>query len=143
MRVIVLEIKNLSIKEYLNEIKPYLKDIKINRQKSDTWKNQLTLVINFVSSKDVDEEGVMHSKSDNIEFTLYDNANEVLNGLFESLLLRYQIGLKTSVRGINFIFNSLKLLPYQYRKTNFTRLRSYIGSLDWIRKKKETINPKI
>ena len=82
MRVIVLEIKNLSIKEYLNEIKPYLKDIKINRQKSDTWKNQLTLVINFVSSKDVDEEGVMHSKSDNIEFTLYDNANEVLNGLF-------------------------------------------------------------
>ena len=100
-------------------------------------------MINFVSSKDVDEEGVMHSKSDNIEFTLYDNANEVLNGLFESLLLRYQIGLKTSVRGINFIFNSLKLLPYQYRKTNFTRLRSYIGSLDWIRKKKETINPKI
>ena len=36
MTVIVLEIKNLSIKEYLNEIKPYLKDIKINRQKSDT-----------------------------------------------------------------------------------------------------------
>ena len=143
MRVIVLEIKNLSIKEYLNEIKPYLKDIKINRQKSDTWKNQLTLVINFVSSKDVDEEGVMHSKSDNIEFILYDNANEVLNGLFESLLLRYQIGLKTSVRGINFIFNSLKLLHYEYRKTNFTRLRSYIGSLDWIKKKKATINPKI
>ena len=137
MRVVVLEIKNLSIKEYLNEIKPYLKDIKTNRQKSDTWKNQLTLVINFVSSKDVDEEGVMDSKSDNIEFMLYDNANEVLNGLFESLLL------KTLVRGINFIFNSLKLLHYQYRKTNFTRLRSYIGSLDWIKKKKATINPKI
>ena len=54
--------KNLSVKEYLDKIKPYLKDIIINLQKSDTWKIQLTIPFNFISSKDVDEERVMHSK---------------------------------------------------------------------------------
>ena len=34
-----------------------------NLQKSDTWKIQLTVAINFTSSKDVDEERVMHPKS--------------------------------------------------------------------------------
>ena len=43
----------------------------INLQKSDTWKIQLTIAINFVSSKDVDKERVMHSESDNIEFMSY------------------------------------------------------------------------
>ena len=35
----------------------------------------------------------MYSKSDNTEFLLFDNANEVVNDLFESLLSRYWIGL--------------------------------------------------
>ena len=37
----------------------------------------------------------MHSKSNNIEFMPYDNANEVVNELFNSLLSRYQISLET------------------------------------------------
>ena len=94
--------KNLSLKEYLDKIKPYLRDIVINPQKSDTWKIHLTIAINFISSKDVDEECVMHSQSDNIEFMPYDNINEVVNKLFESLRSRYQIGLETSVRGSDF-----------------------------------------
>ena len=49
---------------------------------SDVWKIQLTIASNFTTSKDVDEECVFHSKSDNIEFMLYDNANEVVNELF-------------------------------------------------------------
>ena len=46
----------------------------------------------------------MHSKSDNIELMTYDNAEEVTEGLFESLLNRYQIGFKKSIRGSNFLF---------------------------------------
>ena len=61
----------------------------IKLQKSDTWKIQLTIVINFICSTDVNEERVMHSKS-----ALYDYANEVVNEPFESLLSRYQIGLE-------------------------------------------------
>ena len=52
----------------------------------------------------------MHSKSDNIELMPYDNANEFVNELFESLLSRYQIVLETSMRGNDFIFDSVKLL---------------------------------
>ena len=82
--------KNLSVKEYLDKIKPYLKDIVINLQKFDTLKTELTIEIHFISSKDVDEERVMHSNSNNIEFMSYDNANKVVNELFESFLSRYQ-----------------------------------------------------
>ena len=35
-------------------------------KKSNTLKIQLTIAINFMSSKDNDEDRVMHSKSDNI-----------------------------------------------------------------------------
>ena len=42
--------------------------------------------MNFISSKDVNEECAMHSKKSNIEFTPYDNVNEVVNELFEPLL---------------------------------------------------------
>ena len=46
-----------------------------NFKKSDTWKNQLTKVIDFISSKDADEERVKHSKSDNIKIIIYDKAD--------------------------------------------------------------------
>ena len=45
----------------------FLKDIKNNLKKSDTWKTELTITINFIFSKDTDEKRVMHSQSDNIE----------------------------------------------------------------------------
>ena len=46
--------KNLTVKEYLHKIKPYLRDIIINLEKSDTLKIQLIIAINFISSKYVD-----------------------------------------------------------------------------------------
>ena len=100
--------KNLSVKKYLDEIKLVLRDIILNLQKSDILKIQLTTAvtwlqqdsnpqplslytntqpfsqtrINFISSKNVDEERVMHSKSKNINFLSYDNGNKVVNELF-------------------------------------------------------------
>ena len=79
-----------------------MRDIIINLQKSDASIIHLTIEINFISSKDVDEKRVMHSKSDNIEIMPYDNANEVVNELFESLLSRYQ---KISVRERGILFS--------------------------------------
>ena len=49
-----------------------------------------TIAINFSSSKDAEEERVMHSSSSNIKFTFYSNANEVIKELFESLREKYQ-----------------------------------------------------
>ena len=45
----------------------------------------------------------MQVKNGNIEFMSYDNVNEVVDELFESLILRYHIGLETSMRGSDFI----------------------------------------
>ena len=129
--------KNRSVKEYLDKIKVHLRDIIVNLQKYDTWEIQLTIAINFISPKDVDEEHIMHSKSNNIEFVLFDNANEVVDELFKSLLSRYQICLETLVKGSDFIFNSVELLYYKYHKINFKCGGSYIDSPDWIKRKKQ------
>ena len=100
-----------------------MRDIIINLPKSDTWEIQLT----------IDEQRVMHSESDNVEFMSYDNANEVVNELFQSLLSRYQIGLETSMRGSDFIFDLVQLLYYKCHKINFKDSGSYIDSPDWIK----------
>ena len=47
-----------------------------NLRKSDIWKIQLTKAIDFTSSKDTDEEQVMHSGSNNIEISWAGNFNE-------------------------------------------------------------------
>ena len=65
-----------------------MRDIILNLQKSDTLKIQLTNAIISISSKNVDEKRVMHSKSNNTEFVSYDNVNEVVDKHFESLLWR-------------------------------------------------------
>ena len=52
--------KTLSVEEYLDKVRKYLKDIINGLKKFDTWKIQLTITINFISSKaDNDEERVM------------------------------------------------------------------------------------
>ena len=56
--------KTVSVKEYLNKTRPYLKEIKNNLKKCDTGKVQLAIESNFIFSIDNIEEHVMHSKSD-------------------------------------------------------------------------------
>ena len=56
--------KSPSVKEYLDKIKPFLRDMIINLQKFNTWKIHLAITINFMFSKNIYEEHVMHSKSD-------------------------------------------------------------------------------
>ena len=64
-----------------------MRDIITHFQKSDAWKIQLTIAINYISSNDVNEECVMHWNGDKIECVTY-NANEIFNELFDSLFPR-------------------------------------------------------
>ena len=118
-----------------------MRNIIIDFQNSDTWEIQLKIAINFISSKDAEEEHVMHSTSDNIKFTSYNDANEVFDELFESLRSRYQGSLETSVIGSDFILDSVQLMYYKCHKVNFRCGGSYIDFPEWIKKKKATINP--
>ena len=58
-----------------------------------------------MSSKDNDEEGVTHSKSDNIEIMINEKSDEVIEECFQSHISRYQIGLETSMKSRSLIFN--------------------------------------
>lgn len=48
----------------------------IDFQKSGKWKVQLTTAINFISSKNANEEHLMHSSRDSIEIMPHDKAYE-------------------------------------------------------------------
>ena len=74
--------KNLSPKEYLDMIKPYLSDI-INDHKKR--KIQLTIRINFIFSKDLRETSTMHTKSDKRKIMMSSETNDILEELCKSL----------------------------------------------------------
>ena len=71
----------------------------------------------------------MPSKSDNIEVMAYDDANDVIEKLFESLLSRYQVGLEIQMRGCDFIFDCVNLMYRKCLKVNFKCGVSYIQGL--------------
>ena len=47
----------------------------------------------------------MKSRSDNIEFMIYNKPDEVIEELFESILRKCQIWLKKTIRGSDFVFD--------------------------------------
>ena len=79
------------------------------------------------SSKDAEEECVMYSRSDNIKFI---SCKEVVDKFFDSLYSRYQGNLEKSMRGRDFIFNSVQLMYCKCHKVTFRRGGSYIDSPD-------------
>ena len=131
-----------TIDEYYNKTETYLRTIIIDLQNSDSWKIQLTIAINFISSKDSEKEHVMHSNSGNVKLAPYSDANDAIEKLFKSLHSRYQENLETSMKGSDFIFDSVQLIYYKCCKVNFKCDGSYIDSPDWIKKKKAAIDPK-
>ena len=78
--------------------------------------NQLTMAINFISSKDSDETRTMHAKSNNVEIIMGSETNEIIEEIFKSFLQRYQEGLAKSMRGSEFIFDSVDALHYDLNK---------------------------
>ena len=91
---------------------------------------------NFISSINNDEQRVMHSKNDNIEIMINDEAEEV----FDSVKNRYQNNLE-SMKGSEFVFDYIHLLYYKCHKINPNRGGSYLNSPDWIKNEKATVNP--
>ena len=126
-------------------IRPYLRDImndhktqgkwkvhsgnKVNDYKTQKeWKIQLTMVINFISSKDSDEICIMRAKSNNMEIMMGIEIDEIIEEPFESLLQKYQEGLERKMRESEFAFDSVDLLHYNLLKISLSRGKSYIDS---------------
>ena len=67
-----------------------------------------------------EEELVMHPRSNDIKFTFYNDANEVVDELLESLRSRYQRNLEASTRGRDFVFDSVQMMYCKCHEVNFT-----------------------
>ena len=128
MKGIVIKIETYLQTNILTKLKLYWRNIIIDFQISDTWRIQVTIAINFISSKDVEEECVMHSMSDNIKRTSYKDAQEVVDELLN------HFDQETSLRRSNFIFESVQLMYYKCHKVNFRRDGSFIYSPGMIKK---------
>ena len=113
-------------------IKPYLSDM-INNHKTHgklkvhsgnkiidyvtlgEWKIQLTMKINFVSSKDDSNEiRKMYIKSNNVNILMGSETDEIFEELFESLFQNYEKDLEESMRGNYFVIDSVDSLYYRW-----------------------------
>ena len=84
----------------------------------------------------------MHTKNDNIEIMIINEADETIEKLFNSLLQRYQKNLEESMQGSEFVFDSVHLLYYKFHKISSNHSRSDMNSPKWLKNKTTTINPK-
>ena len=139
-------------------ITPYLRD-EINDQKAHgklkvhssnevvdyetegEWKIQLPMEINFVSSKGSDEIRIMPTKSDNIDIIMGSETNDIIEELCESLLQKYQEGLKESLKESKFYFDCVNSLYYHLQRISLIRVGSYIDPPELLKNKNATINP--
>ena len=135
--------KILTLKEYLALIEKYLRKLINYYKNKGEWKVQLIAEISFISLKPgSDETRIMHTRSDNEEFTNASDTDEIIEGLFESFLQKYEDNLQEKMKGSDFEFDGVNLLYYDFNKISINRGRSYIDSPKWLEDKKSTINPK-
>ena len=80
------------------------------------WKIQLTMAFNFISSKYSDETHTMHTKSNNVKIMMGSETDGTIEELFKSFLQKYQEGPEESMRGREFIFDSVNSLYYNLNK---------------------------
>ena len=80
--------KELAIKAYLTNIRPYLRGIINDFKKLEEWKIHLEIKMNFMWRKDCNEKQLTHSKSKNV------TAFSMQNNPLKSFLTRFCISIK-------------------------------------------------
>ena len=99
--------------------------------------------INFISLKPgSNETRIMHTRSDNIEITIGDDNDDIIEELFKSFIQKYEENLQNKIRGSDFEFDGVNFLSYDFNEISLNRGGSYIDSPKWLKYKKSTINPK-
>ena len=103
---------------------------------------QLIAEITFISLKPVSNETrIMHTRSDNEEFMNGSDTDEIIEGLFESFLQKYEENLQEKMKESDFEFDGVNFLYYDFNKVSINRGGSYIDSPQWLKIKKSTIYP--
>ena len=114
---------------------PYLSDL-INNNKakneSKEWKIQITMHVNFSSSKDTGEICTIYVRSDNKGIRLGNETDAIIKEILEYFLNNYQEEEILLRKGSDFVFESVDLLSYTFQKTSLKRGKSYIKSSEWV-----------
>ena len=138
--------KELSLKQYIYMIMPYLSDLindhKNIRNESNEWKIQLNMSVNFISSNDTVEIRTFFMWNDNEEIRSDNETDDIIKRLLKSFLTNYQNEETILRNGSNFVSEGVDLLSYHIHKTSLKRGKSYIKSPEWKLNKRATINPK-
>ena len=135
--------KILTLKEYLNLIEKYLKELIEEYKLKGEWKVLLTTEVNFISLKPgSDKTCIMYTRSDHVEIMFGNDNDDIIEHLFESLLQKSEENLQNKMRGSEFEFDGVNFLYYDFNKTSINRGGSYIDFPKWLKDKKSTIKPK-
>ena len=114
--------KMLTLKEYLALIEKHIRELINYYKNKGEWKLQLIAEINFISLKPgSDETRIMHTRSDNEEFMNGDDTDEIIKGLFESFLQKYEEHLQNKMKGSEFVFDGVNFLYYDFNKISLNR----------------------
>ena len=119
--------ENLSPREYLNMIKPYLRDLinnhkptdQSNNEKNDRaeWIIQLVMQNNFISHKDFEDTRTINSASESVEIFMCSDTNDVIDRIFNTILERIRKAVEISnERGSGFSHEGVALLYHFFKK---------------------------
>ena len=134
------EIKKLSVKQYLNKITQHLYDlINDHRIARRVWKIQISMRVNFISSKDTGETRTIYVWSNSESIIWGSDTDDIIRELFRSFLHNYQEELKI-IKGSDFVFESVELMDYKLHRVRLKRGGSYTKSPKWLLHKGATIN---
>ena len=84
--------------------------------------------VSFFSSNDTGEIRTIFVWSDNEEFRLGNEEDDIIKGLLNSFWNNYQKEETILRNGSNFVFESVDLLSYLIHKTSLKRGKSYMKS---------------
>ena len=101
----------MSLKEYLNLIEKFLRELIEEYKLKGEWKVQLIIEVNFISLKPgSDETRIMYTRSNNIEIMFGDDNDDIIEQLFESLLKKYEENSQNKMRGSEFEVDGVNFL---------------------------------
>ena len=102
---------------------PYLRDM-INgykTAKTRVWKIQISILVNFIFSKDTGETRTIYIWSDKENIMGENETGNIIKEIFESFLDNYQKE-ETIIRGGgDFMFESAEIMDYELHKVSLKR----------------------
>ena len=92
--------------------------------------------VNFISSKDTGKTRTIYVWSDNVSIIRGGDTDNIIREIFSSVLRNCQEELKT-IKGSDFVFESVELMDYKLHRARLRREESCVKSPEWLANKKQ------